>query len=143
MVGLPQVYPNGLPESMLIRVFVSGFHVTWAALFATAGGLLVLQATVNARWEQGFYRATTDGTGALYLGGALMISLAVIQALSAAAFLTSTRWSAHAMIALSLFLVWTLPWPVSLLMALAAAGGWLELWARTPAPPPDPTDEED
>jgi hypothetical protein len=119
----------------MTRVLVSALHTFLAATIVLGGIALLLQAQLNARWEQGFYGELSLLTGALLVTSVLMIGVAVVQTTSAFGYALGRRWGAWGLLFVSMLLVLATPSPLSWIIALAAGALLFELWITRPRPP--------
>jgi hypothetical protein len=126
---------------MVFRVLGGLFHVGFASWLALTGVLLVVQARLNSQWEIGFYG---DHAGAstwfMLVAGIGGLSMAAAEASIGGAFSYGARGSGFAMFALSVVMLFLVPWPFTALMAFTGALG---LWELLPSRIPGLEEDDD
>jgi len=119
----------------MTRVLVSTLHTFLAATILFGAIVLLLQAQLNAHWEEGFYGEISLLTGAFLVTSVLMIAVAVVQGTSALGYAFGRRWGAWGLLFVSLLLILASPAPLSWIIALAAGALLFEIWITRPRPP--------
>jgi hypothetical protein len=122
---------------MMLRIFVIGFNASIATGMAIASGWLILQFAANRVWESGFYGLISPVTQAFWWAGLMVFALASITTIATLGYMARLRWGAHALFALSLVYIWSLPSPLSWLSCICAISVALEAATLYEQPPPE------
>lgn len=117
----------------LARITISSYHLSLALLLASGGLLLWVQGLSNAHWESHFYGTQSATTTSLMVGSAAILGIAGMTSLSAIGFMFNASWSRWGMIAASLFLIWTVPFPLNFMVLM----GLIAIVADNPRAPVD------
>jgi hypothetical protein len=130
----------------MFRTVVGVLHVAVAAFTALCCALLSCQAALDLSWEMGFYGEPSPASSAMLGLVVLAGAFALVEAIAGISFARGHRWAAHAIVGISLVVVFMAPLlvifgaellvsPFRFFGAVSATGAVLELWRRPAAPP--------
>ena len=130
----------------MFRTVVGVLHLAVAAFTALCCAILACQATLALSWETGFYGQPAPSSYAIVVLVAMAGTFALAEAISGVFFARGHRWAIHAVIGVSLVIVFMAPLlllfgadflvpPFRFFGAVSATGAVLELWRRPAGPP--------
>jgi hypothetical protein len=119
-----------------MRILVCFLHGVIALVMGAAVLITAVQFRANMAWELGFYGDMSSSTTAGLIVVPIMVTLSIVQGVSAVGWLYRRRASGFALLGLSIFYGFITPAPFRWLLFACVFSVGTELWLSSRPPSP-------